>query len=165
MTPRLRHLPALNAAFEFPNEALSFSVLSLCVSVYEFVCVFSPSILITTLLFLCVNTTYILMLGTQRRLWLTRLRWQRRDALRLASTQLGPMLCCNLGGNAGKVKRWVRGGGRRKLGINCVESTVMTQYSVEYQRCVIFDIRLFSSLGFHCTVEDENRMLKVYKGK
>lgn len=44
-----------------------------------------------TALVLCVNTTYILLLGTQGRRWLTRLRWQRRDALRLASTQLGPM--------------------------------------------------------------------------
>lgn len=51
------------------------------------------------------------MLGAQRRLWLTRLRWQRRDALRLAPTQLGPMLCCTLRGNAGKVKWRVRGGG------------------------------------------------------
>lgn len=69
MTPGLRHLLALNAAFEFPNEALSSSVLSVRV----YMSVFFSSFLITTLLFLCVNTTYILMLGTQRRLWLMRL--------------------------------------------------------------------------------------------
>ncbi len=35
MTPVLRHLPALNAAFEFPNEALSFFV-SVCMSACVF---------------------------------------------------------------------------------------------------------------------------------
>lgn len=73
MTPGPRHLLAPNAAFEFPNEALSSSALP--VHVYMGVCVlFLSFFLITTLLLLCVNTTYILMLGTQRRLWLRRLR-------------------------------------------------------------------------------------------
>lgn len=52
---------------------------------------------------LCKHT-HIVILGAQRRLWLNRLRWQRRYALRLASTQLGPMLCCSHRGNAGKVR-------------------------------------------------------------
>lgn len=89
MTPGLQHLLAFKAAFDFPNEVLSFSVPSVPVDPY----------------------TYMLTLGAQRRLWLARLLWQRRDALRLASTQLGPMLCCPLRGNAGKGKWRVRGGG------------------------------------------------------
>lgn len=87
MTPGLQHLVAFKAAFDFPNEVLSFAAACAC------------------------GLFYTLMLGARRRLWLTRLRWQRRDALRLASTQLGPVLGCTPRGNAGKVK-W-RGQGRR----------------------------------------------------
>lgn len=124
MTPRLRHLPALNRIllFEFPNEALSSTVLSVCVDAS--VC-FS-SLLITALLFLFVTTTYIFMLITQKCLWLLRLWLQRRDALRLASTQLGPMLCCNLKENAQQVKGQVW---RRANRINCVEASDNTHQS------------------------------------
>lgn len=95
MTPGLQHLLAFKAAFDLPNEVLSFSVPPVPVDPY----------------------TYMLTLGAQRRLWHTGLLRQRRDALRLASTQLGPMLCCTLRGNAGKVKWRVRGGGRPIRGL------------------------------------------------
>lgn len=73
MTPGLQRLVAFKAAFDFPNEVLSFAAACAC------------------------GLFYTLMLGARRRLWLTRLRWQRRDALRLASTQLGPVLGCTQG--------------------------------------------------------------------
>lgn len=95
MTPGLQRLVAFKAAFDFPNEVLSFSLPSVPVDSY----------------------THTLALGAQRRLWLTRLLWQRRDALRLASTQLGPMLCCTLRGNAGKAKWRVSGAGHTIRGL------------------------------------------------
>lgn len=74
MTPGLRHLPAPNAAFEFPNEALSFSVPSVRVCMRMCMLFFPPPFVFNhRTALLCVNTTYILMLGAQRRLWLMRL--------------------------------------------------------------------------------------------
>lgn len=119
MTPGRRHLPALHRIllFEFPNGALSSTVLLVC----------SSSSLITALLFLFV-ATYIFMLDTQKRLWLWRLWWQRRDALRLAFTQLGHRVVLQPQGERWE-REWEGQEWRRASEINHVEPSANAQPS------------------------------------
>lgn len=102
MTPGLPTSPCSECSFWiFQMKRCHF--FSCCLSVVCLRWCVCVCVLITTLLFLCVNTTYILVLGAQRRPWLMRLWWQRSDALRLAPMQLGPMLRCKpQGGMLGK---------------------------------------------------------------
>lgn len=126
MTPGLRHLHAPTAAFEFPNETLSFSEPSVRVCVR--VGVFFPFIFNHHLaLSLCKHNIY-------PHTW----RPETPVAYEVAMATAGcTQACFHAAGTHAMLhpqgECWeskVRGPEQRgqKLGINCVGSTVMTQY-------------------------------------
>lgn len=146
MTPRLRHLPALNwiLLFEFPNEALSSSVPSVCVDVSVWVFFFFFFFNHHIALSLCNHNIYVHARHPETPLAFRGCDDNGEMHSGLLPHSWDPCCAATSRGNAGKVKGQVW---RRENGINCVESTVNTHQSYKDASLISVCFQVFSFRG------------------